>query len=164
MKLFIGRDISYWSSVGTDSKWGHGRGMEIVDGELYLTPTIGPDSPLARIEDDDIVCLTDFKGAVNDYCVTDNGIFVIAMEDQKLQEIYKIGEDGSLEQLSDINTPVLADYYVANPERVVVSKQPCDVEGWVLKPYGYDPGKKYRRLWNHLVATMVPPPTTTSPS
>ena len=143
MKLFIGRDISYWSSVGTDSKWGHGRGMEIVDGELYLTPTIGPDSPLARIENDDIVCLTDFKGVVNDYCVTDNGIFVIAMEGQKLQEIYKIGEDGSLEQLSDINTPVLADYYVAKPERVVVSKQPCDVEGWVLKPYGYDPGKKY---------------------
>ena len=143
MTLFMDKDLSLWSSVGTDSKWGRGKGMDIVDGELFLTPTIAPNSPLARIDGDDLTYLTDFKGTVNDFCVTDDGIFVIAMEDQKLQEIYRVREDGSLLQLTNINTPILKDRYVAVPERVVVDKQPCSVEGWVLKPYDYDPGRKY---------------------
>jgi len=143
MDLFIGKDMSFWSSVGTDSKWGRGKSMDIVEGEMYLTPTLGPNSPLAVVDGDDFKYLTDFKGTVNDFCVTDNGIFLIAMEGQKLQEIYKVNDDGSLNQLSHINTPVLEDYYVAVPERVIVNKEPCSVEGWVLKPFGYDPAKKY---------------------
>ncbi len=143
MKLFIDKDMSLWATVGTDSKWGRGKGMDTVEGELYMTPTRGPNSQLAVVDGDDIRFVTDFKGIVSDFCVTPFGTFVIAMEDQKLQEIYKVRGDGSLEQLSDINTPILEDRYVAVPERVTVDKKSGEVEGWVLKPFGYDPEKKY---------------------
>ncbi|MBQ1827081.1 MAG: S9 family peptidase, partial [Erysipelotrichaceae bacterium] len=140
---FIDNDITMWNSVGTDSKWGRGKGMDIVDGVLYLVPTICGNANLNKVVGTDYVPLTKIKGSICDFCVGKDDIIVIAMQDQKLQEIYRVEKDGSLTQLSNINTPIMEDYYVAKPERVLVKKATGDVEGWVLKPYDYDPNKKY---------------------
>ena len=143
MNLFIDKDTSLWNSVGTDSKWGRGKGLSNEKGTIYLVPTLKSNAPLEKIVGNDFEKITNFNGVVCDYCVGDNDIIVIAMVDQKLQEIYRVKEDGSLEQLSKINEPLMEEYYVAKPEKVVVKKDGFEVEGWVLKPFDYDQDKKY---------------------
>ncbi len=140
---FIDEDTSLWNSVGSDSKWGRGKGLSNENGTIYLVPTLKSNAPLEKIVGNKFEKITNFSGVVCDYCIGKEDIIVIAMENQKLQEIYRVKEDGSLEQLSCINQPLMEDYYVAKPEKVVVKKDGFEVEGWVLKPYEYDPNKKY---------------------
>lgn len=143
MKLFIDKDMSLWNSVGTDSRWGKGKSISKSEESMYLVATIKSNAPLMKIEGSDFRQLTDFSGVICDYAIGQKDIVAIAMVDQKLQEIYRIMADGSLQQLSFINEPLLNDYYVAKPEKLVLNKKPMEVEGWVLKPFGFDPDRKY---------------------
>ena len=143
MNLFVDEDMSLWNSVGSDSKLGHGKGMEIVDGTIYFNPTIKSNAPLKKIAGNRSEYVTNFNGAVCDFCFDGDRLYVIAMEEQNLQEIYEVNEDGSLKQLSHVNDDILKDYYVAKPNKLIVHKEECDVEGWVLLPEDYDEKKTY---------------------
>ncbi|MBR3006056.1 MAG: hypothetical protein IKH68_05325, partial [Erysipelotrichaceae bacterium] len=107
MVPFIDNGLSMWNSVGTDSKWGRGKGTSVEDDVLYLIPTIKGDANLNKVVGTEFVPLTNITGCICDFCVGKNDIIVIAMEDQKLQEIYRVEKDGSLTQLSNINTDIL---------------------------------------------------------
>ena len=51
---------------------------------------------------------------------------------------------GEPRRLTRVNEDVLLDAYVAGPERVAFTgADGWDVEGWVLKPAGFDPHRKY---------------------
>ncbi len=143
MTFFTGNDNSFYNSIGSDSKWGGGKGLSIVDDELYFVPTFKSNAPLMKLVGTEYQAITDFAGCINDYAMVDDDIVAIAMVGQKLQEIYRINKDGSLTQLTTINEELMKDYYVATPEKVVVKKEACEVEGWVLRPYGFEEGKQY---------------------
>lgn len=42
-----------------------------------------------------------------------------------------------------ISIRLLADTYVAKPEKLFINEDQERVDGWVLKPYNYDSNKKY---------------------
>lgn len=143
MQLFIDDDVTLWNSIGSDAKWGRGRGADHFDGKMYIVPTKGPDANLHIIRDGKMIPITHFSGCVCDYFVQKDQIYVTAMVDQKLQEIYKVEQDGSLTQITWINEELLKDKYVAKPQRVAVKKDGFEVEGWVLVPEGYTAEKQY---------------------
>ena len=84
--------------------------------------------------------VTDFEGSVDDLTFADGRLFVLALKDMKLQELYEVGEE--VRQLTFLNEEVLKDRYVAKPERFTVFNQD-EIVGWALKPYDFDGTKKY---------------------
>ena len=59
-------------------------------------------------------------------------------------EIYEMNADGTdVRQLSNLNTAAMKHRYAALPESVEFTSEGWDLRGWVLKPYNYDPKKKY---------------------
>lgn len=59
-------------------------------------------------------------------------------------EVYEMNTDGSeIRQLTDLNGDTVKNKYTAMPESVEFRSEGWDLRGWVLKPYGYDPKKKY---------------------
>lgn len=61
-------------------------------------------------------------------------------------DLYVANLDGSDErQLTDLNKEFLSSVTLSEPEAFYVTSQSDDTEiqGWVMKPVGFDPGKKY---------------------
>ena len=60
----------------------------------------------------------------------------------KLEEIYTV-DGGELKQVSDFNTDVLKDVYTADYQKLTITSQGIDIDGWVLLPKDYDEKKTY---------------------
>ncbi|MUV36666.1 Acylaminoacyl-peptidase [Lentibacillus sp. JNUCC-1] len=57
---------------------------------------------------------------------------------------YKLGTDGMFEQITMANAGFLADVHLAVPEELTVTAEDgWEIQGWLLKPYGFEEGKKY---------------------
>ncbi|WP_217586086.1 S9 family peptidase [Lentibacillus saliphilus] len=57
---------------------------------------------------------------------------------------YKLDGDGHFEQITMANAEFLADVHLAEPEELTVTAEDgWTIQGWLLKPYGFEEGKKY---------------------
>ncbi|MFN8513821.1 MAG: S9 family peptidase [Chloroflexia bacterium] len=45
--------------------------------------------------------------------------------------------------ITHVNDAVLAEHPTAEPERFTIKRGKYEIEAWLLKPYGFDPSKKY---------------------
>ncbi|MDO4198564.1 MAG: S9 family peptidase [Erysipelotrichaceae bacterium] len=140
MKKIYETEYMFFNSVTTDCRYGHGRNNMTVNGNLYILNTIDERSVLNRFDGEKLEYMTDFEGSTDDFTFIGDDLYIIAMKDMKLQEIYKVEDD--YKQITSLNEEVLKDRYVAKPE-----KMSCfnihEIRGFVLKPYGFDPDKKY---------------------
>lgn len=136
-----------WNTVTTDVKLGGGRMMKIDGDKLYCISTVDMD---ARIERFDLTTgeqeyLTE-TGAVDFIDVHDGKIICIAFKGMGFEEMYRI-EDGEWNQVTHFNDEVKEQYEISMPEFLSVKgSSPFGVEGYVLKPVGYEEGKKYPGL------------------
>ena len=141
LHLLLENEGSLYNSVGSDSRYGKTKNYFKYDGYSYFVDTVDSRSILKKFTGNSLETICDFEGSTDDVVINEQGIFVIAMKDQKLQEIYQV-KDGQLMQCTSINEPTFNDVYVAKPQRLTVNK-PEPVYGWVLLPKDYDPDKKY---------------------
>jgi len=139
LNLVYDNELSLYNAVITDARFGKGKNFFKFNGVSYFVSCTGAHSPLYKFENDKLVKISDFKGTVDDFTVTKNGIFVIALKDQLLQELYKL-DNGKLSALTKINS--LKDYYVAKPIKIVMKKK-VPFEGWILLPENFNKKKKY---------------------
>ncbi|MFD1414663.1 S9 family peptidase [Oceanobacillus jeddahense] len=57
---------------------------------------------------------------------------------------YKLSADNTLEQLTDVNKSFINDVALSEPEEITfTSSDGLDIQGWLLRPYGFQEGKKY---------------------
>ncbi|MBR2809145.1 MAG: S9 family peptidase [Erysipelotrichaceae bacterium] len=142
MELRIDTDFSLYNSVGTDSKYGRGKAYDLVDGDSYFLNTDEDHSVLLKMEEDGFSKVLELgKGNINDFVVCKDRYYVIAMLGQQLEEVYEV-KNGKAKALTDFNTAIFANTYVAKPEKLTV-KRAVPIDGWVLKPANYNPSKKY---------------------
>lgn len=137
-------DNSLWNSVGSDCRYGGGKNS-VKDGQyLYFITTERDSSYLNRIDiEGNVERVDEVKGSIDCFDVKNGNIITIAMREQKLQELYLI-KDGKEEQVTNFNTWIQEEFKVIKPELVLVeSDKGVTIEGWVLKPADYVPGKKY---------------------
>ena len=74
----------------------------------------------------------------------------------ELQELYVSDLDGGeAEKVSDFNGEALKDTYVALPEKITFMSEGWDIDGWVLKPFGFDLGKKYPQPFGNKAAIVI---------
>lgn len=68
------------------------------------------------------------------------------MKKGKLQELW-CWKDGKIRQLTRLNTHALSGKYVGEPEYCgFVNSQGTRIDGWIIKPFGYDENKSYPAL------------------
>lgn len=143
---FLGKnEYGLHTGIVTDSTLG-GAHMNRVAEDVFYTGIVRRfEGPIMRLTREGILeDVIDIRGNVNDFDVQGHKVYYIAMEGQKLQELYvKDLISGETRQLTHFNEEVLADTYVAAPEYIPFQNDGTDLDGWILYPKDYEPGKKY---------------------
>ncbi len=130
---------SLGSSVGADIRYGGGTSVKMDGDVCYFISTRMDGAYLFKLEEGKITRLTDRPGSTDCFDVCGGKILQIALYDMKGQELY----DEKGRRLSRFNEALLRNRYVAVPEALNAPRDGYEVHGFVLKPFGYDPSKKY---------------------
>lgn len=131
---------TFYNSIGSDCRYGSFK-SRVNDGDKAYFITVDDSRSLAVSFDGcDLTSVTDFEGSVDDLAFVDGKLYVLAMKDMKLQELYAV--DGEVRQLTFPNEEVLKDRYVAKPEPFSVFHVD-EIKGWALKPFDFDENKTY---------------------
>jgi len=152
-------DGSFGNSVGTDIKVGskgNPRPVNFRDQWLFVT-TIGSEAPLVALAKDGSVSRLVSEGAsvsCYEFVVFEDQIVIAALIDQQPQELYVLKAcDASgrmdLEPLTALNQAVAQAHFISIPEEIrVTAKDGTALTGWIMKPYGFDPHRRYTGILN----------------
>lgn len=144
MKLLAEYDYSSGSgSVGTDARLGGGRTVKAGDGICYFITTRGYNACLYSIDRaGNIKGVVTEEGSCDSFDVKDGHVVVCGLYGDKPAELYLDGE-----QITEFND--MSQYAVSTPKKYTfTAKDGFTLTGWVMKPVGYEPGKKYPAILN----------------
>ena len=72
-----------------------------------------------------------------------------AMDPTNPAEVFTCRPDGSGErQLTDLNRDWKNEVALSAPQRIACERDGCAVDAWVVRPHGFEPGKRYPLLLN----------------
>lgn len=147
LKLIRAEEYNMYNSVGSDCRYGGGSSWHAKGGALYHLATREGCGHLYRLTVDGISTPIITKdGSIDSFslCEETNEALMIAMFDNKLQELYAADlATGAIRQISNFNDEVLKDKYVAEYHPLTVESEGYHIGGWVLLPEDFDPNKKY---------------------
>lgn len=132
------------NTVTSDVKLGAGQTTTVDGSWLYYTSTTDMDCIIERLnlETGEIQALTE-SGSVDFLDVRDGKLVCTAFTGVRLPEVYEL-RDGCLYQKTHLNDFVLEEYEISKPEYMeAAGSAPWPIHGCVLKPAGYEPGRKY---------------------
>lgn len=137
-------DYTIGCNVSTDCRFGGGSATGEYQGKLlYLTTEVSRvgmnllDASGAKEK------LPLFAGAIENVSVHGDNILFVAMENGKLQELY-LFDGKAYRQLTHFNEGALKNKAVSLPEYAgFTNSSGVKIDGWVIKPVGYDPEKTY---------------------
>ncbi len=132
-------------SVGSDARYGAGRGHKMVNGECYFISTVDDYAWLRKLDKDFQISDSLTKGSSCD-SFDFNGEHLVSCElqGQKLAELYLDGE-----QITDFNGALLAELSVITPEPLTfTATDGYEIHGWVMKPADYEEGKSYPAIFH----------------
>ena len=93
--------------------------------------------------DGSISVVTPGDGTVDCFDVAPDGeLLYVAMRGDRLQELYAC-KDGAERRLTSMNEWVQQERALSTPEVLAYENDGCPLTGWVMKPVGFDPAKKY---------------------
>lgn len=137
-------DISLYSSVGSDARYGGGKQRGVWQEELYFTTTQGTDSHILKINAEGSLSeVVVEEGSVDSFSIEEGHLLYIGMKNTSLQELYVLENNGSV-QLSTYNDWIKKELKLSIPEPLSYALEDGrTVDGFVLKPVDYEKGKKY---------------------
>ena len=133
------------SEVVTDCFSGAVTGQRMVGETLYFLNTDGVGSGLCVwTRETGVQTLFGGDDYLIDFDTKDGKRFLFsAAVGLKLPEVY-LWDGGELEQLTDFNGAALEGVTISVPERLTFTNTDgVDIDGFVMKPVGYEPGKRY---------------------
>lgn len=141
-------DSSIGNGVGSDAKFGGGKSMAYCGEKdtLYLLQTLWGDCRLMAMDSEGALTeVTKTSGAVTGFDVSGDTIVMTAMRGQHLAEVYDLcPHSGREEKLTGFNDEYLENHKISAPEAFRYdSKNGFEMEGYVIKPADYEPGRKY---------------------
>lgn len=127
-------------SVGSDARYGGGRGAKLVGDNFYFLSTVDDFTWLRKLDKDGNISGSLTKGSSCDsFDVNGEHIVSCELQDRKLAELYLDGE-----QITDFNGALLAELTVSTPEPFnFTASDGFEIHGWVMKPADYEEGKTY---------------------
>ena len=145
-ELFQEGDFSVGNSVGSDCKFGGGTAHKMLDGKLYYISTRGYSSYLFGSENGAETQLSpDVTGGIDCFDISSGKCFYVAARGKGLQELYQLDLNSGVEtKVSSFNDEWLAGHDISYPEHFVfTNRDGVELDGFVIKPAGYEKGKKY---------------------
>ena len=140
--LLYDNDNAIYNSVGSDCRYGGGKGLQVVDDVCYYLTTIKDKCEVHSVDKDgNSRCYLRVDGSVDCFTINKDAMYFVAMINNKLQEVYSY-KDGKVTQLTNENTK-LDNKYVANYKEIVYENDGVQLTGWVLLPKNYDSSKQY---------------------
>ena len=130
---------SIGSSVGSDIRYGGGRAMKMDGDVLYFISTRFDSAGLYKLENGIVAPVLVRDGSVDCFDRRNGKMLLCALWDMRAQELY----DGTGRRITHFNDAALRGKYVARPEVLNFTALDHEVHGFVLKPMGFTPGKKY---------------------
>lgn len=133
------------SSVGSDSRYGSGRGQKAMDGDFYFLSTIGDSSCLLKLNKNGTLSESLTKGnSCDSFDVSGDHLVSCEFQRNKLAELYLDGE-----QITHFNDHITEEYFVSTPEPLTfTASDGYDIHGWVMKPADYQKGQSYPAILN----------------
>lgn len=141
LELLVDYQQAIGNSVGSDCRYGGGTSLIVEDDKCYFITTIRNSSHIYSVDlQGTIQEVFVPEGSTDAIAMSDSGLIAVAMIDNRLQEIYCVKTN---ERISHFNDGVLDDTYVAEYDAIHFMNDGVELDGWVLKPFDYDPNKKY---------------------
>lgn len=138
-------ELSVGAAITTDSALGAGVTNKAFGDSLYFITMDGGSSYLRRIDREGN--LSDYltpEGSCASFDVRQGHLLWLGMYGGGLRELYLDGE-----QLTHFNDGLLAEYELSVPVPLNSQRPGGElVQGWVMPPAGYQPGKKYPGILN----------------
>ena len=150
LKLLLATEFSLHNSVGSDVRFGGGRQHVAYGGRLFHLTTRDGNAVLYQLDLDgnDIPVFTK-PGSMDSFDVSEGKAVCVGLYDMKPQELYLCDLiTGEAKCITDFNSTSLSDKFVAVPEPLSTESEGLRIDGWVLKPFGYDPNKKYPAVFD----------------
>ena len=132
------------STVGTDCRLGAGSAWRVDGGTLYSVSTVERSS---RIESLDLatgeVRVLAGEGSVEFLDAAAGRLVYLAFRGMRPGELYTL-VNGAEKRLTHANDALIDSLELSVPEPIeAVTGAPVPVQGWVMKPVGYESGRKY---------------------
>lgn len=139
-------DAGTSGAVGTDCTYGGGNQMKYVDGKLYFTQPVWGNTQLVcmdRAGTIETVCAT--PGSITGFDISGDMVLMTAMRGMGLVEIWSLDlRTGEETQRTHFNTDYTKQHSVITPDYFTFTAPGGhELEGWVLKPADYQPGRAY---------------------
>ncbi len=144
LKLVTNHDTGFGSSVGSDCRYGGGKGARVVGEHMYFTSTLGKSSFVNKLSvNGDLLILSDDIGSIDCFDVNDDEILFIGLRGSRLQEIYSLVGEAET-RLTDFNEDIYTNKSISHPEYMpFFNNDGIELEGFVIKPVDYDENKQY---------------------
>lgn len=145
VSLVLDPALSFGSSVGTDSRLGGGTTFLLEEHTLYFTLLDGYSARLCKttLAEPAVEYLSEEKNSLDSFSVKDGAIVAVIFSGSSLAEVYEKTKNGWT-TVTDFHTRFHEEYAYSTPEHHTVSA-PEDfiIDGWVMKPIGYQEGVSY---------------------
>ena len=139
-------DRSIHNSICSDCKFADGEGIVHDDERIYFISTFRKQSVICSMDaEGNFETLYDRQGSVHTLSLGAGAVWYTAMRDMGLTEIYRL-KDGKEEKLTAFNDGLLAERDVCPVEEFTFTYKDVELDGYVMKPAGFDPEKKYPAL------------------
>ncbi|MGD9569752.1 MAG: alpha/beta hydrolase family protein [Sedimentibacter sp.] len=136
-------DYGIHNSVGSDCRYGGGADYRVFNDSLYFVSTENKSSFIKKLSlDGNIEKITLDNGSIDCFDICNEGIIFVGLRGTKLQEIYKCEKETET-QISKFNEKIFETKTIIKPEPLEFSNDGITIEGYVLKPAGYDENKCY---------------------
>ena len=147
LKKVLDNDYTIGCNISTDCRYGRSAALGAYQGGLLYLSTYGKVcSPKLLNANGELPAPFSFDGAVNGIAVKGQNILFIAMKKGELQELY-LFDGKAVRQITQMNTDALSDKYVGQPEYCgFTNSQGTWIDGWVIRPFGYQEGNQYPAL------------------
>ncbi len=145
LTLWADYDRSFGSGVGSDCRLGGSPYYRVIGEKLYFLTLDGFYSYVRTLDlKGNFETLTAPKGSVDGFAVNGDAILFIGMRGLRLQELYLMEQPkGAEEQITQFNEDIFQNKTLAQPEYLAFENDGVSLDGWVLKPIGFDPARKY---------------------
>ena len=127
------------SSVGCDVRHGGGQAFKMDGDVLYFISTRFDGAGLYKLEDGTVSPVLVRDGSVDCFDRKNGKMLLCALWDMKPQELY----DETGRRVTHFNDAMLRGKYVAQPDPLNLTAGDHEVHGFILKPMGFESGKKY---------------------
>ena len=143
LKKLVHYDNSYGASLGSDCLQQFGTALKEYNDRIYFSCSDENDGCLKYFDENgELHQCCDYHGGIEDFEVTEQGIFFIGLRNQKLQEIYFL-KDGVETQISHFNTEYHEQTATSPIEKFEFYSDGIRHEGFVIKPVDFDENRSY---------------------